>query len=297
MAQSLATSRWTFATTRVRGEFTSDGLALRSKFYDARTGAYLNEVRPNWDWGLLLPYRVLSCDNWHGELRDMPHTFTVLPDGFEAVWTPTPAHPVHVTIRTRLSAPDTFDTTIEATAQATLPDYEILYSTYLDNAFDAGAWVIGSDLRPPDSDLTRPDPSHCTDVCPPPLPWVGKFVSFPRDEHAAHLLTDGRWQRGRYTTRFIPGRYYALPLSFMAHRESSLCLLWMAPPEDAYAVSMITMPPPETRTAHNSLYLPLFGRTIHAGETLTARHRMLWADVGRDAAAHVRAYRQFVGTA
>lgn len=289
-------TRWTFSTNRVRGEFASDGVSLRSSFHDARTGAGLNEVRPDWNWGPLLPYRVLSRDGWHGELRDMPHRFTALEDGFEAAWEPSLAHPVAVVIRTRLTAPDTFDTTIELRAAATLTDYEITYSHYLDNAFDGGAWVIATDLRAPGTDPSRPDPAQCIDACPSLVPWAGKFIAFPRDERAAHMLTDGRWQRGRYCTRFIPGRYYAMPLVFQAHRTSPLAVLWMAAPDDAYAVSMITVVPPEVRTAHNSLYLPLFGRTIHAGETATTRHRMVWADCGRDAVAHVAHYRRFLGT-
>lgn len=292
-----ASTCWTFSTTRVRGEFRSDGTTLRSRFFDARTGAYLNEVRPRWDFGPLLPYRVLSRGDWHGELRDMPHAFTVLGDGFQAIWEPSAAHPARVTIQTRLTAPDTFDTLIEVQARLTLVDYEIFYSTYLDNAFDGGAGGISTDLRPVGSDLRRPDPAQCVDVRPALEPWVGTYVAFPRDEAAAHLLTDGRWQRGRHFTRFIPCRYYAMPVNFMARRESALAAVWMAPPEDAYAVSVIAVVPPEIRTNHNAVYLPLIGRTIHAGETFAARHRMVWADCGRDPKMHVELYRKFVGTA
>jgi hypothetical protein len=280
----MSSTIWNFETEHVTGRFFSDGLALKSTINDRKTGDEVGEI--------LLPYRLLSRSGWHGEARDMPHTARLLDDGIECEWSPTVSHPSTLRITTRLALPHAIDIEVEVRADATLPDYELFYSCYFRRPMCGGGYVAS---------LPREQPTvpGWTQVVPQSADFYREmYVAFPRDERAAALICDGRWQRGRHFTRFLPCRYHAAPLGFYWNNTTSLCALLMAPPEDAYSVSMAYQTTEERDDVghHNSLYISLFGRDIHAGETARARLRMVLDRSGCDPTAHHGHYRAFLDT-
>lgn len=266
--------RWEFKTPLLAGFFESNGELLTSKTHDPRDGSPVGDI--------LLPYRLLTRDGWHGEAREMPHEMVLVQDGFQLRWAASVAHPADLCITTRLGAPGVFDVVVEVEARALLPRYEVFYSNYFAQTLRAGGYVAA-----------LPAESPAVPGWTPVFPVADAifremYVAFPRDEAGAELICDGRWQRGRHFTRFLPARYYAEPYAYYHHTKNGLALGLMASREDAYAVSMAYRAEEANDSVgqHNSLYLSLFGRDVQAGEKAVARLRMVVDESGRDASRH-----------
>lgn len=267
-------TRWEYSSGRIEGFFESDGSTLKNESRDTQTGAPIGEM--------LLPYRLLSRNGWHGEARSMPHAMTVQDNGIQCRWEPTIAHPAELIIRTSLVAEGVFDIDIRVAAWQRLQDYELFYSQYFDRSFRGGAYVRA--LPAEQNPVTG-----WTQVFPGADPvFRGMYVAFPRDERGAGMICDGRWQRGRHFTRFVPCRYYAEPLGFYKNADSGLSVSLMAERENCYAVSMAyhAEDPHDHVGQHNSLYLSLFGRDIQPGEMAAARLRMVVKSSHADALEH-----------
>lgn len=266
---------WTFESDLIQARVESDGIALRSHYIEKATGVRIGE--------LLLPYRLLSRDGWHGEAREMQHRFTPGQNGYEVDWAATIAHPVNLHMAVQASGEGTFDVTVRAEILGSLPDYELFQSWYFDPGYEAGSYVTPLPYETPSA-------PGVLQVCPRDGDLYREmYVSFPRDERAAELLCDGRWQRGRHFTRFLPCRYYALPLGFYANRSNGLGIVMMGRREDTFAVNMAyhSDDPQNSVGCHNSFYLSLLGRDVKAGETVTTRFRMVIGRFGADAGRHL----------
>jgi hypothetical protein len=95
---------------------------------------------------------------------------------------------------------------------------------------------------------------------------------FPRDDGAAKIVGDGRWQRppNPVNWKIMPPLF--APLAMRRDPQTGLAALLMAPREDCFAVAT-----PYGEEGHRSLYLSLFGRDIPAGQTVVARTRLVLA--------------------
>jgi hypothetical protein len=274
---------WQYTTEHTTGQFESDGQTLTSLATDKRTGEVVGD--------LLLPYRLLSTNAWHGEAREMAHQAELIEDGIVCTWSPTIGHPARLTITTKLVGVNTLDVSVEVQAEAHFSQYEVFYSNYLRKPMRGGAYVAALPHE------TSPVPGW-TPVFPESAAMFREiYIAFPRDERGAERICDGRWQRGRHFTRFLPCRYYAAPLAFYYHPETHLATIMMASPQDAYAVSLAyqTTEQHDGVGHHNSLYLSLFGRDLQAGEKAQARLRMVIDRNGTDPAQHYAHYKTFLG--
>lgn len=241
------------------------------------------------DTGMMLaPYRLLARGAWMGEARVMPHRAEPTGDGIDIVWGASLQHQATLRLRITFPEPGAIDVAIDVTGHALYRDYELFMSSYFREGFRSGAYVapvLGEaadrvvQLRPEANPLFRE-----------------MYLAFPRDERAANIVTDGRWQRGRHHTRFLPARYYGLPLGFYGQRDGPLDVLFMGSPEDVFAVNMAyaTEEPDDHVGQHNSLYLSLFGRDLHPGERWQTRVRLAFGDFDRDPVAHREAYDRFL---
>ncbi|OAM91007.1 hypothetical protein OH491_04540 [Termitidicoccus mucosus] len=280
----MKTTRWEYSTGRIEGFFESDGLHLKNESRDTKDGALIGQ--------LLLPYRLLSRDGWHGEGRETPHAMAVLDNGIECRWPASLAHPADLTIRTTLGGEGVFDVSIRIEARHGFRDYELFYSNYFDRisrSLHGGAYVASLPAE-------KPVVPGWTQVFPGANPIFREmYIAFPRDEHGAALICDGRWQRGRHFTRFAPCRYYAEPIGFYHNPGTGLAVSMMASREDCYSVSMAYRAddPHDKVGQHCSLYLSLFGRDIQPGETANARLRMVADDSGADATRHFAHFEEF----
>lgn len=272
-----------FETELLRGTLRADGSR------HAITELIYRPTDTRVDRGMLLAlYRLLSRSAWMGEARVMSHTVTPTEDGIELVWAPGLAHQARLSARFAIREPACVDCIIDVVGCAYYPDYEVFVSNYFASTLRSGGYV-------------RPVPGEgdesVVQVQPEANPVFREmYVAFPRDEPAAHLITDGRWQRGRHFTRFLPARYYGLPLGFYSQREGPVDVLVMGLPRDTFAVSMAyaTDDPADRVGQHNSLYLSLFGRDLHPGERWQTAVRLAVGDFNRDPRQHRAQYDEFV---
>ncbi len=271
---------WKYASGLVVGCIESDGVNLTSRFSEAATGLPIGQ--------LLLPYRLLSRDRWHGEAREMPHAMVTQPTGFSITWPESKAHPVRLTMHLTVSEEDVFDITFRAEVQQRLTDYELFQSFYFAREFRGGGYVHALPYETPHvSDLVQVQPVD------DPL-YREMYLSFPRDERSAAVLCDGRWQRGRHFTRFLPARYYGIPLGYFASASNGIGIAVMGR-QDVFAVSMAYNSADVQNSVgqHNSLYLSLLGRTVSPGETVNTGYRMVVGRFGRDARSHLALYEAY----
>lgn len=238
----------------------------------------------------LAPYRLLARSAWMGEVREMAHTVAPTDDGIVVTFQPTAAHHARLQVTVSFLDPDSIDCTVDITSHAYYPDYELMISAYFAEGLRPGAY-IGPGVRGVTTEAEQ--------VAPVESPiYRDMYVAFPRDERAANLLNDGRWQRGRHFTRFTTARYYGLPVGVYAHEDSGLNVLLMGRPEDVFAVSMAyhSDNPLDNVGQHRSLYLSLFGRDIHPGQRIRMTYRMQLGEFGNQPEQHVRQYERFLAS-
>ncbi len=233
---------------------------------------------------ILAPYRLLCRSGWMGELREYMHHASPIDGGMRVVWQARLAHQAVVVMDVRPNEPNAIDLEIEVISLAVYEDYEVFLSNYFAPGFAPGAYVWGAGGQ---VEQVRPESNPV---------FRGMYVAFPRDERSANLMTDGRWQRGRHWTRFVPGRYYGHPIGFCAHEESPVDVLVMGLPGDVFGVSMAYAGDSDTDglARHRSLYMHLFGQTICPGEARRTRVRLVVGEYGRDVERHLEVYRAFI---
>jgi hypothetical protein len=189
---------------------------------------------------------------------------------------------------TLIVSDNAIDCTIDVASYAAYADYELMMSAYFAEGFKPGAY-IGPGVRGPVAEIEQ--------VRPVAAPFLRDlYLAFPRDERAANILTDGRWQRGRHLTRFAPVRYYAIPFGFYSHQATGLDILLMSRAEDVFAVSMAyhSDDPTDDVGQHRSLYLSLFGRDLDPGQRVQTAVRLQLGEWGGDATAHQNQYARFL---
>ena len=272
---------WTFESDLIKARVESDGETLKSRFIEKANGGSIGE--------LLLPYRILSRDGWHGEAREMPHRLVPGTDGFEIEWSASISHPARLNMSVKASGEGTFDVRLRAEILGPITGYELFQSWYFARGYQGGAYVTSMkdehetapgllQVRPSDVDIYRE-----------------MYISFPRDERAAEMLCDGRWQRGRHFTRFLPCRYYALPLGFYANQATGIGIVMMGRREEVFSVNLAYHSENSQSSVgqHNSFYLSLLGRDVRAGETVETGYRMVIGRFGADARSHLEAWKAY----
>jgi hypothetical protein len=117
---------------------------------------------------------------------------------------------------------------------------------------------------------------------------------FPRDQAAAGLIQDGRWQRPPHPVAWKIRPRMAAPLALRRDTKTGLTAVVMAPPDDCFAVAT-----PFGEDGHRSLYLCLLGRDLKAAHAATVRARLvIGADISNEkAVALYKAYVKELATA
>lgn len=235
--------------------------------------------------GLLNFFRVLTSGGYLTELRVDKATAKPEPDGVTLTWEPTIRRQAKVIARFTFREPNLIDVDLRVETLASYPGFEILASAYMAPGFESGAYVAKQEFGP-----VEPEQIRIHDQ--PMIHGVWPF--FPRDEAGAHLLTDGRHQKGRYFWRMAIGRRYGLPLAFSS--QGQVDVLLMGRPEDVYAVGATYQGNEENDSIawHRSLYLSLFGEDFKPGEGRRTQLRMIIDDFGGDQAKHAELYQAFL---
>jgi hypothetical protein len=225
-------------------------------------------------FGLSL-FRVLARDAWLTELRATPPLVTPVVQGVQLTWEASPRLQAKVDVVFAIREPNIVDADVRVEGYAHYSDFEILVANYLAPGFAGSVYL--------------PEPVRVTDH----PSYHGMYNFFPRDEHAANVLTDGRGQRGRWHWRTAIGRQYALPLTCQSN--GTVDVLLMGRPEDVQAVG-VTYAGDEEKDGvadHRAQYLSLFGRDLHPGEGWRTQFRLLVDALGGEEVQHRQAYEAF----
>jgi hypothetical protein len=213
-------------------------------------------------------FRVLARSSWLTELRATRPSVERKEDGAILIWEPTIKHQVKTTADFSIKDPNIIDIDISIEGYAYYPDYELLCSNYVSEQLSGGLFVRQNEL----SDEGGHEKILVTDNAA----FHGMYNFFPRDEYAAHIMTDGRGQKGRWYWRLACGRRYACPLGFAT--DGQVDVLFMGRPEDVYAVGATYAADAEHADGvarHHALYLSLFGRDLHPGDGRRTQVRLV----------------------
>ncbi len=169
-------------------------------------------------------------------------------------WASDAIHPFDMAATYRWAAPNALDVTTTITAKKDLHNFEVFLASYLEGFAAAFAYTKQGFLEAKKAD--------------------GVWQAFPRDAAGEKLIVDGRWKHPPNPVDWALRPALAAPLGMRRDVQRGLTALVMAAPQDCFAVLM-----PFSEESHRSLYLSLFGRDFKAGESASARARLV---LGRD---------------
>ena len=256
LAFAPAGDGYAFDTGLLRGVLRADGRSMGLlPAVDSATGGELAA-----SLGLFSHYRLLDAETRYGTAGwDWASRAELRPDGaVEVRWSADAEHPFNMSAVYRWSAPGTLDLVTTVTAQRALRRFEVFLASYF-AGFPAAYAYVGP-CPQTQSRAAFLDARQAN----------GNWQSFPRDEEAAGILRDGRWTRPPHPVDWTIMPRLGAPLAIRRDPERGLAAVLMAPPSDCFAVSM-----PYGAEGHRSVYLSLFGRDLAAGETVTARSRLV----------------------
>jgi hypothetical protein len=213
---------------------------------------------------IMSPYRLLTADARFGTAAwDWASEARLLPDGaVEVCWTADAEHPLDMTAVYRWSAPNTLDFTATVQPKQDLRKFELFLASYF-------AGFPASLVYVQENPAAGGKPGFMEAV-----KATAVWQAFPRDDEAPKIITDGRWTRPPNPVDWKIMPRLAAPLAVRRDAKTGLAAVLMARPEDCFAIST-----PYGEEGHRSLYLALFGRDLKAGESATARARLV---IGRD---------------
>jgi len=215
-------------------------------------------------------FRCYAHDAWLTELRSLEPVVTRHDDGATLLWPPKIEHQVRTTARFIVREPNLIDVDLSVEGYCHYPDYELLFSNYVAPDLKGNLFVTKNPLGGGD----------CERICVTDNPaFHGMYNFFPRDERAAHTMTDGRGQRGRWYWRPACGRPYAYPMGCACNDGTSVLL--MGRPEDVSGVGVTYSAEGDNYDGvakHHALYLSLFCRDLSPGEAWRTQVRLAVCD-------------------
>ncbi len=212
--------------------------------------------------GLFGHYRVFTASHRYGTAAwDWPSEATLGADGGVTVrWPAAAERPFELRAVYRWSAPNVLDLETVVEAQTNLTRFESFLGSYFAGAFTNSA---GYAQGPGNDSQAR----FCFAEA-----RYGAWLAFPRDDLAASVIRDGRWQVPPSPVDWVIMPRFSAPLGFRRCPANGLTAVVMARQADCFAVST-----PEQTEQHKSLYLSLFGRDLAQGETARAAARLVIA--------------------
>lgn len=245
-----------FDTGALRGTLRTQGRSLGlAPVFDAASGTKLSGA-----FGLFSHYRLLDAEARYGPAAwDWASQSRLLPDGsVEAAWSADKEHPFDLKAVYRWAAPNTLDVTTSVMPKKDLSRFESFLASYFEPLPTPLVYVKAcpeTGGKPGFLEASKPS---------------GDWQMFPRDDEAVKTIQDGRWKRPPNPVDWKIRPPLAAPLAVRRDAKTGLAALVMAPAADCFAIST-----PFTGEGHRSLYFSLFGRDIKAGETATARSRLV----------------------
>jgi hypothetical protein len=213
--------------------------------------------------GILSHYRVFTANKRYGHAAwDWPSTSKLLDDGAVQVhWPNAKDRPFEMTAVYRWSAANVLDVTTTVKAGKDLPGFESFLSSYFNKNLPASSVYVEGGAK------TGGKPFFQTTE-----KSAGIWQMFPRNKKTVPIIQDGRWKLAPNPVAWAIRDNLAAPLGIRRGKAKGLAAILMAPAKDCFALST-----PYEGEGHFSLYLSLFGRDVKAGQTATARSRLVIA--------------------
>ncbi len=213
--------------------------------------------------GIFGHYRVFTTNKRYGPAAwGWPSTSKLTSDGaVEVHWPKADGRPFEMTATYRWSGPDTLDLTTSVKAVADLSKFESFIASYFTKSLPASSIYVRGDSRTGGKPIFQTTEKS-----------AGHWQMFPRNKEVVSLIKDGRWKQKPHPVDWAIRDNLAAPLGVRRGKASAPTAILMAPSKDCYALST-----PYAGEGHRSLYLSLFGRDVKAGQTATARCRLVIA--------------------
>ena len=211
--------------------------------------------------GLLNHYRVFAHGKRYGYgARRWPSTAELHTDGsVEVLWAATPDRPFELRATYSWAAPNAINLVTTVRAETKLEAFEIFLASYYRPAFtDSRVWAS----RDPRGSLEAGFVSADREL--------GEWLAFPRDERAVEVIVDGRWELEPHPLEWTLMPRFEQPLAIRRDPRSGLAVIVMTRRDDCFGIFT-----PYGEEKHISNYISLFGHDIEAGETASARSRLV----------------------
>ena len=211
--------------------------------------------------GLFNHYRVFTRGKRYGYgARHWPSTAALHTDGsLEVLWPVTSERSFEQRANYSWASPNTVDLVTVVRAEARLEAFEVFLASYYRPPFvDSRVWA-SRDPRGDDKEgFVSADQ------------YLGVWLAFPRDERAAEVIGDGRWELEPHPLAWSMMPNYALPLAIRRDPDFGLTVIVIALRDDCFGIFT-----PYSEESHYSNYTSFFGHDIEAGERASARSRLV----------------------
>ncbi|MHC4323072.1 MAG: hypothetical protein ACYSUX_02240 [Planctomycetota bacterium] len=250
-----------FDTGILRGRLrqAGKGLGLTSAVH-IPTGTALNGA-----YGILSYYRVFTTNKRYGTAAwSWPATTKLLPDGaVQVTWPEAPESPFEMAAIYRFRDGSTLDVETIVKPGRDLSKFEVFLASYFHESF------------PLPRVFAAPDPKIVGKrIFMTAKESYGTWQMFPRNNKIVPIIHDGRWKKEPNPVDWKIMPPMAKPIALRRGSDKTLTAILMAPPDDCFAIST-----PYEGEGHYSMYFSLFGRDIEAGQTATARLRLVVTNI------------------
>lgn len=211
--------------------------------------------------GLFNHYRVFTRGKRYGYgARRWDSTAELNPNGnVEVIWSATTERPFELEATYSWVAPNTVDLVTIVRATTDLQAFEVFLASYYCPPFiDSQVWA-SRDPRGGDKEgFVSADQE------------LGVWLAFPRDEGAAAVIDDGRWNLEPHPLAWTMMPNFALPLAIRRNPNSGLTVITIAESKECFGIFT-----PYGEEKHYSNYMSFFGHDFETGEIAKARSRLV----------------------
>lgn len=238
-----------FATPELNGRIGDGRFIGLNQVVHAPTGTSVSGGGRANRHGLLTLYRVFTRNHRHGTAAyDWKEREMAVEDGAVVMrWAASGERPFRLQARYTFPEPRCAELEVTVEAMEDLVDFEVQVASYFDAGFPDAAVRVGDGRF-----VSSPRE-------------LGTWHAFPRDDRAREIIADGRWSHGPSPVDFVMRPEFSTPVSLRRH-PSGLEAVLSSPPGDCFAIYTA-----HDGEAHYSNYHALFGRTVKAGESATAK--------------------------
>jgi hypothetical protein len=212
--------------------------------------------------GLFNHYRVFTLGKRYGYgARLWSSTAELQPDGsVEVFWLSQPDRPFELLAKYKWVTPNILDLITVVNAKEKLESFEVFLASYFDSTFtDSRVYAMVDQSGDMNEVFVSADQE------------LGEWLAFPRDDHSARVIIDGRWDMEPHPIEWTMMSEYNQPVAFRRDTLTGVTVVMMTRKEDCFGVFT-----PYGYEKHYSTYFSLFGYDIEKDSTATAHSRLVF---------------------